>query len=84
MLRKVILPVAVIFSCGSYICLTASCFTVVGDDASASRKTQGKYNSDTLYEVTSIVNFVDTFPKGESKPQREKQENLKDERGLTR
>ena len=48
----------------------------VGDDASASRKTQGKYNSDTLYEVTSIVNFVDTFPKGESKPQREKQENF--------
>ena len=50
----------------------------VGDDASASRKTQGKYNCDTLYEVTSIVNFVDTFPKGESKPQREKQEKLED------
>ena len=33
MLRKVILPVAVIFSCGSYICLTASCFIAVGDGA---------------------------------------------------
>ena len=45
----------------------------VGDDASASRKTQGKYNCDTLYEVTSIDGYAATFPKGESKPQREKQ-----------
>ena len=39
----------------------------VGDDASASRKTQGKYNCDTLYEVTSIDGYAATFPKGESK-----------------
>ena len=39
----------------------------VGDDVSASRKTQGKYNCDTLYEVTSIDGYAATFPKGESK-----------------
>ena len=49
MLRKVILPVAVIFSCGSYICLTASCFTVVGDDARRPEKRELYFLAEVIF-----------------------------------